>query len=153
MDYSFDTGAFIEPWVRLYPRDIFEPHWDWIEKLITNGSIRSTEMVKTELSVTEDELYDWAKNQSELFVPVDTKIQHALTEIISAFPQLTDFRRDRSGADPWVVALAMVEDCPVVTYEHMGKKSAPKIPNVCQHYGIKVYSWIDVLRETNFKGK
>ena len=151
MDFSFDTSAFIEPWVRLYPRDIFGPHWQWIEKLIQDEVVRSTELVKTELSVTEDELFEWAKKQEHLFVPIDTDIQAALQEVITQFPQLTDHHRDRSGADPWVIALAMVEQCPVVTYEKMGKTTAPKIPNVCRHFDVKCYTWIEVLRETGFK--
>lgn len=153
MDFSFDTSAFIEPHVRLYPRDIFEPHWQWIEHLIEQGSVRSTELVKTELSITEDDLFEWAKTQGELFVPIDTETQKALTEVITAFPSLTDHHRDRSGADPWVIALAMANNCHVATYEKMGKKSAPKIPNVCDHFGIKCYTWIDVLRESGFKPK
>ena len=151
MDFSFDTSAFIEPWVRFYPRDIFEPHWQWIEKLIQEGIVRSTELVKTELSVTEDELFEWAKEQNGLFIPINTEIQPVLQEIVAQFPQLTDHHRDRSGADPWVVALAIVENCPVVTYEKMGKATAPKIPNVCEQFGVKCFTWIEVLRETGFK--
>ncbi len=153
MDYSFDTSGFIEPYVRLYPRDIFEPHWQWIEKLIGDGSIKSTELVKTELSSTEDDLYDWASIQEGLFSPIDEGTQTALTEVITAFPNLTDHYRDRSGADPWVIALAMSNDCSVVTYEKMGKRGAPKIPNACEHFGVKCYTWIDVLRETGFSNR
>ena len=151
MDFSFDTSAFIEPWVRFYPRDIFEPHWRWIEQLIEQGTVRSTELVKEELSTTEDELYEWAKNQKELFIPIDTDIQVALREVIDQFPSLTDHHRDRSGADLWVIALALVEKCPVVTYEKRGKNTAPKIPNVCEYFDVECYTWIEVLRETGFK--
>ena len=44
----------------------------------------------------------------------------------------------------------MALNCPVVTYENMGKQNKPKISNACQHFGIKVYSWVDVLRDTGF---
>ena len=151
MEFSFDTSAFIEPSIRLYPRDIFEPHWQWIEKLIERGDVRATELVKTELSVTEDELFEWAKGQAGLFVPIDHDIQTALREVIVRFPLLTDHYRDRSGADPWVIALAMVNKCSVVTYEKMGKQTTPKIPNVCRYFGIGCLTWINVLRETGFK--
>ena len=153
MDFSFDTSAFIEPATRLYPRDIFEPHWQWMEGLIEQGIIRSTELVKMELSVTEDELYDWATNQIDLFLPIDNGTQTALRDVITQFPLLTDHHRDRSGADPWVIALAMANNCAVVTYEKMGKNTKPKIPNVCEHFGVKCYTWIDVLRETGFKAR
>lgn len=150
MVFSFDTSAFIEPWQRLYPRDLFEPHWQWIEKQIAQGTIKATELVKVELGNVEDELFEWAKTQDELFLPIDNDVQQALMAVVAEFPDLTDHHRDRSGADPWVIAQAMVLNCPVVTYETMGKKAKPKIPNACQHFGIKVYTWIDVLRETQF---
>lgn len=150
MEFSFDTSAFIEPSIRLYPRDIFEPHWQWIERLIQEGAVRSTELVKTELSATEDDLFEWAKDQPDLFVPIDNGTQTALRDIINQFPALTDHHRDRSGADPWVIALAMANNCTVVTYEKIGKNNAPKIPNVCQHFGIQCLTWVEVLRETKF---
>ncbi|RRQ21910.1 DUF4411 family protein [Thiohalobacter thiocyanaticus] len=151
MDFSFDTSAFIEPAVRLYPRDLFEPHWVWVEKLINDGQIRCTELVRDELQASEDELYKWAMHQSELFVPIDEAIQTAVTDVIKHFPTLTDYHRDRSGADPWVIALSLANGkCPVVTYEKMGKNSAPRIPNACVYFGIECFTWVDVFRATKF---
>lgn len=150
MVFSFDTSAFIEPWHRHYPRDLFDPYWVWMEALIENDVVKATELVKVELGNVEDELHDWAKLHNQMFVPIDTDVQQALTTVVAEFPNLTDHRRDRSGADPWVVAQAMTLNCPVVTYETMGKQTQPKIPNACKHFGIKVYTWIDVLRETGF---
>ncbi len=151
MIFSFDTSAFIEPWQRRYPRDLFEPYWQWIEQQIADGTVRATELVKAELGQVEDDLLAWAKDQEDLFIPIDGDVQQALTAVVAAFPKLADHHRDRSGADPWVVAQAMALNCPVVTYETMGKQNKPKIPNACQHFGIKVYSWVDVLRDTGFK--
>lgn len=150
MIFSFDTSAFIEPWQRHYPRDLFEPYWQWIEQQIADGTVRATELVKVELGQVEDDLLAWAKDQDDLFIPIDEDVQQALAAVVAAFPNLADHHRDRSGADPWVVAQAMVLNCPVVTYETLGKQTKPKIPNACHHFGIKVYSWVDVLRDTGF---
>lgn len=153
MDFSFDTSAFIEPHIRLYPRDLFEAHWQWVERLIGDGTIRCSELVKIELSKTEDDLFKWSKDQENLFIPIDTETQTALKEVIRKFPIITDYHRDRSGADPWVIALAMANDCHVVTYENMGKKNEAKIPNICRYFSIKCYTWIEVFRETGFSSK
>lgn len=56
-------------------------------------------------------------------------------------PNLADHHRARSGADPRVVAQAMaLDNCPVV-----------EILNACRHFGIQVYAWVEVLRETGFR--
>lgn len=150
MDYSFDTSAFVEPWIRLYSPDVMGTVWEWISLQINGGRIRAIDEVLRELEVQDDDLTAWAKLQTGLFVPIDEDIQHALTEIINRFPAIYDFRRSRSSADPWVIATALTNGCPVVSYENLGKLTKPKIPDVCQYYGIRHIQVIDVLRETGF---
>lgn len=59
----------------------------------------------------------------------------------------------KSGADPFVVALAEVKELTVVTYETMAKQNAaPKIPNVCAARGLgETASLVDVLRAAGFR--
>lgn len=152
MSFSFDTSAFIEPWTRRYPPDIFPPIWKWLEERIESGTISAIDEVKHEILRQEDDLTGWAKAQEGLFVPADEAVQQALRQVLATFPNLADHERDRSGADPWVVAHALANGLSVVTYEVMGKQSKPKIPNACQHFGIPCVTLVDVLRQTGFKG-
>ena len=71
-----------------------------------------------ELEKKEDEAFAWAKAQEDLFVPMDDEIQDAVSAILADHPRLLDTRRGRSGADPFVIALAKVRGCTVVTGEH-----------------------------------
>jgi Domain of unknown function (DUF4411) len=55
---------------------------------------------------------------------------------MTAYPRLVDTSKGRSGADPFVIALAAAANpiMTVVTEEHPGKT---KIPDVCKKEGIK----------------
>jgi len=51
--------------------------------------------------------------------------------------------KNRSIADPWVIAHAMAEDATVVTKENMEARPSDKrikIPNVCKNMGVP---WLD----------
>ena len=49
MEYSVDTSAIIEGWMRDFPPDIFPNAWKKIEKLINDGILVATEEVLYEL--------------------------------------------------------------------------------------------------------
>jgi hypothetical protein len=151
MRFSFDTSALIEPWTRRYPPDIFWPLWEWLEHLINEDVVTAIDEVKLEINRQDDELTAWTKAQSKLFVSPNTDVQEALRTVLSMFPNLADYERDRSGPDPWVVAHALASGLSVVTYETMGKAHKPKIPNACAHFGIPCVSLVDVLRQTGYK--
>ena len=106
MTFSFDTSAFIEPWTRRYPPDVFHPVWAWLEHLIESDVVSAVEEVKIEIYRQEDDLTAWTQTQNKLFHSPAADIQGALRDVLKAFPNLADHDRDRSGADPWVVAHA-----------------------------------------------
>lgn len=151
MTYSFDTSALIEPWIRRYPPDIFSPVWTWLEHLVEEGTVGAIDEVKLEIDRQDDGLSDWVRSQEKLFVPPSADVQTALRHVLTAFPNLADHDRDRSGADPWVISHALAGGLSVVTYETIGKRNKPKIPNACEYFGIPCLSLVDVLRQTGFK--
>lgn len=114
MKYSIDTSAILDGWRRYYPPDVFSGLWLKIEEIINNGSLRATEEVLVELERKDDEAYQWAKNHSSLFVSIDEDIQVAVSEILRDHPKLLDTRANRSAADPFVIALAKLNQCIVV---------------------------------------
>ena len=132
--------------------DFITKYNQYIEKLIEQDNLKATEEVLFELEKKEDDVYNWAKNQSEFFLPLSLDIQISVQEILSAFPTLVDSRRDRSQADPFVIALARVKKCPVVTGEKSsGTSRRPRIPNVCEYFGVKYMNIIDFIREQQWK--
>lgn len=153
MTWCFDTSAFIEPWVRLYPPDMFGPVWDKVEEMAEAKLITSPADVLLELEKQKDDLHDWAKARPELFEQPHRDVMEAFADIVNNHPDFMKINSTKSGADPFVVALAEVKKLTVVTYETMAKKdAAPKIPNVCMARGLPdTATLIDVLRAGGFK--
>jgi len=122
--------------------------WSRLDDLIVDGSLRATEEVLIELERKDDDVHGWAKARPVLFVPLDERIQIAVTEILAVHEKLLDTRSGRSAADPFVVALAHIEECTVVTGERRRTKSAdrPNIPDVCDALDIPCITLLDLMR-------
>jgi len=150
--WCFDTSALIEPWVRLYPPDVFGPVWLKIEELAQGGVIVAPTDVRLELKRQKDDLFHWARTVPQLFGDPDRPVMETFAKIVNDHPDFMKVNSTKSGADPFVVALAEVHGIPVVTYETMAKQNvAPKIPNVCQARGIQCVTPVEVLRAEGFK--
>jgi hypothetical protein len=150
--YCFDTSAFLEGWVRLYPYDVFPALWDNLEKLIEAQIAISSEEVYNEIARKEDTLLDWVKNRRNMFAQIDIPQQEAVAKILSECPRLVDTKRGKSSGDPWVIALAMITQTAVVTAERIsGSVNSPRIPDVCQLYGIRCITLLDLIREQKWR--
>lgn len=148
MKYSIDTSAILDGWVRYYPPDVFPPLWRRLEQLIDDGHLRASEEVLRELEKKDDDVYAWARERDGMLVAVDDQIQVAVGDVLGRFPRLVNTQRDRSMGDPWVIALAMVNDCTVVTGEQRrGTADRPRIPHVCDDLGIRCISLLGLIRE------
>ena len=65
---------------------------------------------------------------------------------------LVDSERDRSIADPFVIAVARVRACCVVTGEKSsGNPKRPKIPNVCDHFKVRYINLLQFMREQKWQ--
>ena len=110
--------------------------WGKIEELIASGDIRAVENVKRELEKREgDEHHNWAIAQEGFFLTVTEEVEQEASNIIATYPRIV--REDISEADPWVIALAKVHDCIVVTDEKPKSLINPKIPDVCRELGVE----------------
>jgi hypothetical protein len=146
--YSIDTSAILDGWIRHYPPDVFPKLWDRIDELIKDGNLRATEEVLFELEKKADEVYKWAKSKSGLFVPIDNDIQVAVTGILAKYERLVDARRNRSTADPFVIALAQMNSSKVVTAEQpTNNLNKPRIPDVCIDLAIQSITLLQLVRE------
>lgn len=103
-------------------------------------------MVKTEIDKVDDTLKAWFKDKDFLIKPIDAKVQQCLKDIYAKDTRhlrLVDRSKQRSLADPWVIAHAMAENAIVVTKENKitdSNSDKIKIPNVCESMGI---AWMD----------
>ena len=148
MMYCFDTSAFINPWTKNYRITNFPDYWGKIDELINNGIILASMEVLKDIEKQDDDLLEWVRTKPNLFREINQNIEKALTEfILPRFPNIVDYKRDRSGADPWVIALAIVEKATVISEENRGKKKVPKIPDVCEALKIRHIRIADFIAE------
>ena len=152
MTYSIDTSGILRGWRRSYPPSIFASLWDDIALLISEGELRATDRVKAELERKDDEVLEWSDGQAGFFVPLDDAIQLAASKIIESHPRLLDSRPGRSGADPFVIALAEIHGCTVVTDEAATNSTKrPNIPDVCRARNVRCIGLLDLFRECSWK--
>jgi hypothetical protein len=150
--YSLDTSALLNAWRRNYPPDLFPTLWDNIDGLVASGTLIASEEVLIELEKKDDEVFAWAEQHANMFIPIDGQIQQLVCTILQSYPRLIDNRTNRSGADPFVIALAILEKCTVVTNEHATSNQAkPNIPDVCSGIGVRCISMVELIREQSWR--
>jgi len=145
--YRLDTSAFIEAWHRLYPRDVFPGFWERLNNWIADGSIFASDEVYREIAKIDDDLHRWLMARKSIFRPLDEEVQVAATGILETFPRLVGEAKQRSLADPWVIAHAHITKATVVTQENPGNLQNPKIPVVCAELGIPCIRVVELLRQ------
>lgn len=147
--YCIDTSALVDLMKRFYPPDVFPSLWKDLEKLISQGNLIAPKQVLRELEKygdRDDPLLKWAKKNKSMFVDLTEEQIQLVKEVLKNFPNLVDPNKEEE-ADPFVVTLAKIEGCSVVTSEKMGSIDKPKIPDVCKRYGIKCLSLQEFFRE------
>jgi hypothetical protein len=147
--YSIDTSSLIEGFRNLYPYEVFPTLWnDYLPGLVNSGDLRASEEVRVELKRRDDELLQWIVDYADdFFVEIDEDIQREVIEILSDHRELVHVGRGRSGADPFVIALAKLHGASVVTEEGGGSPKKPRIPDVCDALGIRCLKLIHLIQE------
>ena len=130
-----------------YPRDVFPTAWVTLTDLAKQGLMISVEDVLEELSLFDDEILQWAKEQGHIFLPLSENIQARAVQILTSHAGLLDLRKNKSSADPFVIATALEHSCTVVTEEKPSNSPIRhKIPDVCDAYGVDCITILDMLR-------
>ena len=149
--YAVDTCSFTHLG-RSYPSDIFPGVWEKVEELISDQLICSVDEVYFEIMAQDDNLSDWAKRRHHIFLPIDEHIQRHVKGILQTHSNLLDLKKNKSGADPFLLGVAMVHGCVVVTEEKpSGGPERSKIPDVCKHYGIECIRSLEMLRREGLR--
>ena len=147
-----DTSTFLNAWRRSYPPDVFPSLWEKIDRLANEGKLIASEEVLIELEKKDDEVCAWAQQREQMFIPIDGVIQQHVRSVLQQYPRLLDTRKNRSGADPFVIALAQTEKCTVVTGESPSRsEQRPHIPDVCAALGIRCIDFVQMAREQGWR--
>jgi hypothetical protein len=119
--------------------------------LAEDGRLRSSVEVYKELERKDDELFKWCKALKEtMFAEIDEAAQTQVARIMAAYPRLVDTTKGRSGADPFVIALALTTNpfMTIVTEEYPGKL---RIPDVCTAEKIDCLGLADMIEREDWK--
>jgi hypothetical protein len=149
--YSMDSSALIHAWHRIYRPKNFGFVWDGFDTLISAGRLRASIEVYNELQKKDDELFAWCKKRkAKMFVEIDQTTQLIVAQIMRDHPRLVDTTKGRSGADPFVIALAgSVNPFMVVVTEESPGKS--RIPDVCAARAIQCCGVADMIEREDWK--
>lgn len=146
--YSFDTSSLLNGRRDLVPPATFPTLWANVEAMIDIGAIRSVDLVRDELAAREDEVHQWARAQTDLFVPLIREVQLAVRDVLAEHQRIIGVGSGRSGADPFVIALARMHGGVVVTEETLSRNLIkPKIPDVCDAMGVRRLTLLQFVQE------
>ena len=130
----------------------FPSVWQQMSFHVKRKELIAPREVFEELRAGRDDLFDFARKHKEMFVELDAEQIALVLEILSVFPKLIDANKTIPDADPYVIALAKKKGWSVVTAENKSNSpKKPKIPNVCQHYGIPCLSLPDFIADMKWK--
>ncbi len=153
--YCLDSNVLIEVWNKYYSPTFCPAYWTVLNQLGTDGKIFIPKMVKDEILRTEDNLAEWLKSSSIPIHDISESVTKVLQQMYAAnesHKYLVDNTRQRSLADPWVIAHAISERAHVVTKEEKvtaANSTRIKIPNVCDNMGVRWLNDFQFLVEMN----
>lgn len=151
--YCLDANVLIQAWQKYYSPKLCPNYWDILNHLGQNNRIFVPQMVYEEITRTDDDLAKWLKSSSIPAYKIDEQVANCLKSIYAANPlhiQLVDNTRQRSLADPWVIAHAMKENAVIVTKEEKVtalNSTKVKIPNVCDNLGVRYINDFEFIEE------
>ena len=145
--YIFDTCSFITLEYN-YPHYNFPTLWDQFEKIITAGKILSSEVILKEILNGKDIIKSWAKSHSDIFIPVTKELQDQTRVIVNQYPSILNYRKVKSGADPFIIAMAINYNGTLVTEETPSGSQIPKkIPDICSILGVKCHNVLNFIKK------
>lgn len=154
MKYVFDSDSLINLFRHYYP-ERFPTLWEKFNILVSEGQLTSVREVLNEIGSNEDILGTWAKEQKNIlflestveelkFVAQIFQVQH-----FQAMIRKQERLKGKPVADPFVIARAKISGACVVTQEKKTENAA-KIPNVCDHFGIRWTNLEGFMKEENW---
>lgn len=151
--FVLDTSAFINGWNHHYRLPVFAGVWDAIGDAMDRNVVVAPSEVLVELGKKSgDALHVWASRHAVGFVPPEASWVAHFAAIQAYAPHWFE-GSGQHGADPFVVAMALVSGLPVVTYEGQLFSGNPAsirtqsraMPHVCAQASVRVATMFDVL--------
>ena len=133
--------------------DLCPQYWQVLNDLAKQGVIFSPIEVKREIEKIDDGLKGWIKDKPYFFKEITIEVQEHLRRIMANHGRLVDSIKQRSIADPWVIAFAIAENAVVVTKETPAGSISNriKIPDVCIALNIPWMNDFDFAKEVGIR--
>lgn len=153
--YCLDANVLIQAWQKYYAPKFCPDYWDLLTELGKNHRIFIPQLVYEEIIRAEDDLAKWLKTSQIPVHKINEEVTLRLKEMYAANPShqfLVDNTKQRSLADPWVIAHAMNEKACVVTKEEKItalNSTKIKIPNVCDNMKVRWINDFQFIEELN----
>lgn len=115
--YCLDANVLIQAWRNYYAPKFCITYWEVLNELGAEGRIFLPQMVYEEITRTDDDLTNWLKNSKIPEYKIDGPVTECLKKIYATNPahkNLVDNTKNRSLADPWLIAHALNQGAIVV---------------------------------------
>jgi len=145
-DYWLDADCLIQSKNGAYAFETFPVVWKFLEQRIEDGTLAICHEVGKELLAGKDALADWAQTQKDkgVFIipePAVFRTMNEVSDYVKAHYDPHQAAEFLDGADPWLIANAVVHGDRIVTHEQRDlhtsiRKREVKIPDVADHFGL-----------------
>ena len=150
--YCLDANVLIQAWQKYYAPNVCPTYWDMLNNFGKVDKLFIPQSVHDEITRTEDDLSKWLKSSNIPIRKIDENVTKCLQDIYNTNPihkLLVDNTKQRSIADPWIIAHAINEKAVVVTKEEKVTANSKriKIPNVCDNMKVSCIDDFQLIRE------
>lgn len=137
--YVIDTSV-ISALHRNYYRKHFVTLWDRFDEMVDEGMFTSTRESYRELDDGGGESFEWAQQNTGLFVTPNANEGSFVANIYAVPHFQANIEKQKilkggKNADPFLIARAASIGATVLTMEQL-KPHAAKIPNICDHFKV-----------------
>lgn len=155
--YSIDTNVIVsflgDGIDERYPVDVFGPQWEFLEAAFIDGRVVAAKRVETELKKWDrlEHMREWLRGHRYVFRDIESDAQlQAAKDIVNKY-EAYGLDLNRLG-DLEVMALAKSRGLSVISLESPKEHrlDRPKIPNVCEEFGIGYLGFNGFLRAEGF---
>lgn len=155
--YLLDANTLIRANADYYGLEQVPPFWDWLIAEAAAENVKMPFEIHAEIAVGNDDLADWITQQNVIDALVlDEEVDPGLFNHVLAIaygPNLTDTELEEAGADPFLVAYALMGGARTIVTKEISKPSKKrgrrKLPDACDDVGVP---WINDFRFYKARG-
>ena len=150
MIYFLDTNVLIDADQLHFSIRERQDYWNWLLSLGKKGQLKIPESVYDE--VKDKDLVGWLEEHKTVFLCRTEECLIALPKVAQGYgdPLLSEEELEMLGADPFIIAHAIVAGGTVVTHEKPTNATIPKnkkIPSVCQALNVPCLTLLTFMWE------